>query len=118
MLDKQISQDEQLTITNLDTDRIHQIRIEKPYTSIDEQEVFVIDDKDEISSLLNQELRIYNGGRWKESREEYDLYIHFYGSTHGYTFAEGYIKTFDGNYKVLDENNVIFHYINSLYEEK
>ncbi|MEN2766876.1 hypothetical protein [Ornithinibacillus xuwenensis] len=113
MLEEQIRQDEQLTITNLDYDRIHQISIEGP--TGDEIE---IDDKDVISDLLGNELHIDKGGKYKESKAEYDLYIHFYGSIHRYTIAEDYIKTFDGNYKVLDEDNEVFNYFTSLYGGK
>lgn len=50
------------------------------------------EDKDLISTLLSSDLRIYNGGRFKESCNKYNLSIHFYGSIHRYTIAENYIK--------------------------
>ncbi len=115
MVEKQISQDEQLVFTKIDTGRIASISIEVPISG--EEEVR-IEDKDVISTLLNNELRIYNGGRYKESNDEFDLYVRFYGSTHRYTIAEEYIKTDDGNYKVLDDQNSLFEYLESLYEEK
>jgi polysaccharide pyruvyl transferase WcaK-like protein len=116
VVEKQISQDEQLSFTNLDTERIDSIRIEAPKSSSAED--VEIDDKDVISGLLSNDLRIYKGGRLKESSKEYDLYINFYGSIQRYTIAEDYIKTFDGNYKVLDENNEIYNYLHSLFEQK
>jgi hypothetical protein len=116
MIEKQISQDVQLVNTNLDTERIAAITIEFPTFSGEIEEIR-IEDKDVISTLLTNELRIYNGGRFKESEEEYDLFVQFYGSSHRYTIAENYIKTLDGNYKVLDEENEVFNYLQSLFEE-
>ncbi|WP_096271964.1 hypothetical protein [Paucisalibacillus globulus] len=115
MVEKQIIQDEQLVMTNLDMERIASIRIEVPFSG--EEEVR-IKDKDVISTLLHHELRIYNGGRYKESNDEFDLYIRFYGSTHRYTIAKEYIKTDDGNYIVLDDKNSLFEYMETLYEGK
>ncbi|WP_339213385.1 hypothetical protein [Ornithinibacillus sp. FSL M8-0202] len=116
MVKKQIAQDQQ--ITDFDFDKIQTIRIEKPYTSPDEDEVIIIDDQNDINGLLNTKLRVYKGGRFKDSREEYDLYIHVNGSIHRYTIAENYIRTYDGRYKVLDDNNEIFNYLKSIYEKE
>ncbi|MEN2467341.1 hypothetical protein [Ornithinibacillus sp. JPR2-1] len=113
VVEERIQKDEQLTIANIDTERIDSIIIEGPT-----KDVVEIEDKDVISNLLNHELRIYYGGRFKETRNEYDLIINFYGSHHRYTIAEDYIKTEDKIYKVLDDNNEIFNHLKSLYEEK
>lgn len=116
VVDEQIEEDKQLIITELDTERIQMIRIEAP-TSSEGEGVIEIDNRDVINALLSSELRIYKGGRFKESTNEYDLYIYFYGSSHSYTIAEDYIRTDDGKYKVLDDENEIFEYLELQFEE-
>lgn len=118
VVDKQIEEDKQLIITELDTERIQMIRIEAPTSSEGEGVIEIeIDNKDVINALLSSELRIYKGGRFKESTNEYDLSINFYGSIHRYTIAEDYIRTDNGKYKVLDDENEIFEYLELQFEE-
>jgi len=119
MVEDQIDQDEVLVMPNLDVDRIDKIRIEHPQkgSSSHPENTVIIEDKEIISTLLTNGLRIYNGGRFNASNDEYDLYVDYYGSTHRYTFAEEYIRTMGGNYIVLDANNELYNDVVSLYEE-
>lgn len=112
-VEERIEKDEALVMEGLDLERISKIRIEAK-TKANEVE---IEDKEVIANLLNSELRIYNGGRYRESLDEYDLYVDYYGSSHRYTVAEDYIKTSDGNYKVLDKTNELYDLLAKLYEE-
>ena len=115
MVEKQITKDKQIDIKNLDMNKtILNIRIEKPFTSAKKIEEYETDDNDIISTLLNNELRIYKGGRFKESNEEYDLYIYFESFVRRYTVSEDYIKTFDGIYKILDKENDLYESLKSL----
>ena len=110
-VEERIEKDEALVMEGLDLKRISKIRIEAK-TKANEVE---IEDKEAIANLLNSELRIYNGGRYSESLDEYDLYVDYYGSSHRYTVAEDYIRTSDGNYKVLEETNELFEMLATLY---
>lgn len=110
-VEERIEKDEALVMEGLDLERISKIRIEAK-TKANEVE---IEDKEAIANLLNSELRIYNGGRYSESLDEYDLYVDYYGSSHRYTVAEDYIRTSDGNYKVLEETNELFEMLATLY---
>ncbi|MDY0407575.1 hypothetical protein [Paracerasibacillus soli] len=118
MVEKQITKDKQIDIKDLDMNKtILNIRIEKPFTSAKKIEEYETDDNDIISTLLNNELRFYKGGRFKESNEEYDLYIYFESFVRRYTVSEDYIKTFDGIYKILDKENDLYESLKSLYNQ-
>ena len=112
-VEERIEKDKVLVMEVLDVERIDKIRIEAK-TEANEVE---IEDKEAIANLLNSELRIYNGGRYSESLDEYDLYVDYYGSIHRYTVAEDYIKTSDGNFKVLDKTNELYDLLVTLYDE-
>ena len=66
MIDKELPE--------LDYNKIRNLEIEKSYAG---QQNIIIENKDEIKSILNNlfnnELRIYNGGRLDFSGSEYDL---------------------------------------------
>lgn len=107
-------------LSELDYDKIQNLEIEKSYSG--EQNI-IIEDKEEIESiltnLLNNELRIYNGGRLDMSGSEYELSINFYSSRYRYVIGEKYIMSRESVlYKVLDDQNSLFEYLESLYEEK
>ena len=112
MVEEKINEDQALASGNLDVDRIQKISIEGP-----EEKIVEIDDKTVISNLLTNDLRIFNGGRIDDSDIEYDLFIHYYGAIHRYTFGDDYIKTRSGNYKVLSDKNELLSDIAILYEE-
>jgi hypothetical protein len=108
-------------LSELDYGKIQNLEIEKSYSG--EQNI-IIEDKDEIESiltnLLKNELRIYNGGRLDMSGSEYELSINLYSSRYRYVIGEEYImSTRDAElYKVLDDENGVFEYLESIYEEQ
>lgn len=83
-----------------------------------------IKNKSKIYDLLNSDLCIYNGGRIEDTNKVFDIRIQFEdGNEHYYRIAKGYIFAFitdkdPKEYKVLDDKNGIFNYLNSLYNEK
>jgi N12 class adenine-specific DNA methylase len=107
-------------LPELDYDKIRNLEIKKSPSG--EQNI-IIENKDEIKSILNNlfnnELRIYNGGRLDISGSEYELSINLYGSRYRYIIGEEYIMSRKVDlYKVLDDKNSVFEYLESLYEEK
>jgi hypothetical protein len=107
-------------LSELDYEKIQNLEIEKFYSG---DQNIIIKDKVEIESiltnLLNNDLRIYNGGRLDMSGSEYQLSINLYGSRYRYVVGEKYIMSPKADlYKVLDDENSVFEYLESLYEEK
>ncbi|WP_096271234.1 hypothetical protein [Paucisalibacillus globulus] len=117
MIVEQIIDDEQLVITELDTERINYITIQAPDSeSSGEREEIKIEDKDIISTLLSNQQRIRKNGRFQYSNDTYELTVHFYGTFHRYTIGKDHIGTFEDHYNVLDEENAVYDYISSLFE--
>ncbi|GEN46239.1 hypothetical protein [Alkalibacillus haloalkaliphilus] len=88
----------------------------------DDDREFAIEEENEVHDLLNSDMRVYNGGRIEERTEAFDLYIHFEdGSEQYYTVSETSIAVLDDEgfteYKVLDDDNEIFDYLDSLYDD-
>lgn len=107
-------------LPELDYDKIQNLEIKKSPSG---DQSIIIENKAEIKSILNNlfnnELRIYNGGRLDMSGSEYELSINLYGSRYRYIIGEGYIMSRKVDlYKVLDDKNSVFEYLESLYEEK
>lgn len=113
-------------------EQVEQIVIEKGFTVDNDLKVnrpdddrrFTIENKSDIYAILNSDMRVYNGGRIKQTNEVFNFYIHFEdGSKHHYRIAEGYISvpsTDKGqitDYKVLDDKNEVFDYLVSLYDD-
>ncbi|MFS0673446.1 hypothetical protein [Ornithinibacillus sp. 179-J 7C1 HS] len=105
-------------IDNIDYERIQNLEIKKAY----EGEPVLIEDKDAIQSILNRlfhnDLRIYDGGRIDFDSIEYDLSINFYGYNYRIIVGDDYIHSNEELYKVLDEQNDLYDYVESLYSEK
>ncbi|GGA60493.1 hypothetical protein [Ornithinibacillus halotolerans] len=111
-----IVENEQLVITSLDTERIANIKI-ATYTETGARIEVEIEDKDLIHTLLSNEVRLYRTSKFMSSENEYDLYIHFYGTTHRYFIGEDYIRGKRGDYKVLDDHNEVYESVMKLFKE-
>ncbi|SEQ13513.1 hypothetical protein [Piscibacillus halophilus] len=89
----------------------------------DDDRRFTIENESDIYSLLNSDMRVYNGGRIEQTDKVFNFYIHFEdGSEHHYRIAEGYISATSTDqdktdYKVLDDQNEVFDYLVSLYDD-
>lgn len=86
-----------------------------------EKDGILLLDESHAASLLTNNTRIYQGGWVGSTSKQYSLCLHFRIDTNCYYIAEKYI--IDSNYKwkrtykVLDEHNEIYDYIESLFAE-
>ncbi|WP_121639181.1 hypothetical protein [Virgibacillus sp. Bac330] len=93
------------------------------YIAPENDSVLTLDNEDEIYQILNSDLRIYNGGRIEDNTNSvFYLFIRFKdGTEQQYKIAKEYIVVPTPNnnkiYKVLDDNNEIYDYLMSLYNE-
>lgn len=114
-------------------EEIERITIQKSYwlenghlIKPEDDREFVIESKDEIQSLLNSPVRVYDGGRFSRDEEnEYEIYLYFKNDhMHRYLIGEKYmILSIDSNakeetvhLKVLSDTNEIYHYFKNLYQ--
>ncbi|WP_440895999.1 hypothetical protein ACS127_15895 [Amphibacillus sp. Q70] len=112
-------------------EEIKQITIQKTewiengqIVNVEDDREFIIDDEDDIYSLLNSNVRVYEGGRFSRDEEnEYEMYLYFKsGNFHRYHIGEDYIiarQTSDTEehvfLTVLSDPNDIYHYLIDLY---
>ncbi|SHG99733.1 hypothetical protein [Virgibacillus chiguensis] len=93
------------------------------YIAPENDSVLTLDNEDEIYQILNSDLRIYNGGRIEDNTNSvFYLFIRFEdGAEQQYKIAKEYIVVSLPNnykkYKVLDDNNELYDYLKSLYNE-
>ncbi|RFA31559.1 hypothetical protein CAI16_20505, partial [Virgibacillus dokdonensis] len=93
------------------------------YIAPENDSVLTLDNEDEIYQILTSDLRIYNGGRIEDNTNSvFYLFIRFEdGAEQQYKIAKEYIVVPTPNnnkiYKVLDDNNEIYDYLMSLYNE-
>ncbi|MEN0644899.1 hypothetical protein MKY91_17220 [Alkalicoccobacillus gibsonii] len=86
---------------------------------------FLIDQPDQVNRLVTEEVGLYavnNGNRLRHSERShsYDLHLRYAdGSSLSYEIADSYIQSLSSGYstyRVLDDENSLFLYIESLYE--
>lgn len=90
----------------------------------DEKYTITLDDPDQVFKILNSDLRIYNGGRIEDGGKSHSflLFISFEdGHELYYKIAKEYITittpTSTDIYKTLDDDNKLYDYLQSLYDE-
>lgn len=108
-----------------DGSSIKEIKVGDPYDY--EVEVLVIEEKEEINTLLNLGVEVYDGGRFPERGKEIEMIIVFEnGNSHRYLVAEKYIAVGETvtsieiqakKFKVLDNNNEIYNQLEALYNQ-
>ncbi|MFD1064738.1 hypothetical protein [Oceanobacillus locisalsi] len=113
---------ESITITESDASHLNS---DKPVQSENEEEI-VLDQSNAITRTLIEDVRIYDGGRItdNDNSPEYTAEMHLSDENSLYLYLTNeYIRVVppekDGTlFKVLDEENTVYAYFQSLFEEE
>lgn len=109
-----------ITITKSDFSHLHN---DKPVQSENEKEV-VLDQSNDITRVLIEDVRIYNGGRVTSDTQEYTIDMNLSDDSKLYLYITNeYIRIVPPNqngklYKVLDKENAVYEYFQTIFEEK
>ncbi|MEK4298636.1 hypothetical protein MKY30_04320 [Oceanobacillus sp. FSL W8-0428] len=110
------------SITIMKSDSSH-MNSDEPVLPESEEEI-VLNQSNDITRMLIEDVRIYNGGRITNDSQEYTVEMSLSDDTHLYLYITNeYIRIVppDQNgklYKVLDKENAVYVYFHSFFEEK
>ncbi|MFD1449767.1 hypothetical protein [Oceanobacillus sojae] len=110
------------SITIMKSDSSH-MNSDEPVLPESEEEI-VLNQSNDITRMLIEDVRIYNGGRIINDSQEYTVEMSLSDDTHLYLYITNeYIRIVppDQNgklYKVLDKENAVYVYFHSFFEEK
>ncbi|GIO22144.1 hypothetical protein [Oceanobacillus sp. J11TS1] len=109
-----------ITITKSDASHLNS---DEPALSESEEKV-TLQQSNDITRVLIEDVRIYNGGRISSDSQEYTVDMSLSDGNHLYLYITNeYIRIVpagqDGKlYKVLDKENAMYNYFHSFFEEE